>query len=120
MVLVAGGIAVVTASTSGQALASKAYLLNVSKGQIFNEIGSDDKTRPEVVEDFKGLGGKAIKVAFFKGDSVGDDVAKVKSWKPFETLRIVVFNPGKDDVKLGLNIFHARSTTYATRIEHPI
>jgi hypothetical protein len=120
MLLLAAGLVVATASTPGQAPASRAYLLNVGKGQTFNEIGSDDKTRPEVVEDFKGLGGKAIKVAFFKGDSVGDHVAKVKNWKPFDTLRVSIFNPGKDNVKLGLNIFHARSTSYSTRIEHPI
>src|SRR5205807_9525944 len=31
-----------------------------------------------------------------------------------------VFNPGKDTVKLGLNIFHARSTNFNTRVEHPV
>ena len=35
-------------------------------------------------------------------------------------MRINVFNPGKDTVKIGLNIFHARSTNFATRIEQPI
>lgn len=120
MLLAAASLIMATASTSGQAPASKAYLLNVGKGQTFNDIGSDDKTKPEIVEDFKELGGKALKVAFFKGDSVGDRVAKVKNWKPFATLRVNVFNPGKNTVKLGLNIFHARSTNYNTRIEHPI
>jgi hypothetical protein len=118
MLLVAAILLAATVSTPGQAPASKAYLLNVSGGQTFSEIGSDDKTKPEFVEDFKGLGGKAIKVAFFKGDSVGDRVAEVNSWKPFTTLRVHVFNPGKQTVKLGLNIFHARSTSYNTRIEH--
>jgi hypothetical protein len=114
------GLIAAAASTPGQAPASKAYLLNVGKGQTFNAIGSDDKTRPELVEDFKELGGNALKVAFFKGDSVGDNVAKVKNWKPFTILRLNVFNPGQADVKLGLNIFHARSTDYNTRIEVPI
>jgi len=120
MLLAAAGLIVTTASTPGQAPASKAYLLNVSKGQTFSAIGSDDKTKPELVEDFKELGGKALKVAFFKGDSVGDRVAKVKNWKPFATLHVNVFNPGEDTVKLGLNIFHARSTNYNTRIEVPV
>ena len=120
MLLAAAGLIVATASAPGQAPASKAYLLNVSKRQTFTDIGSDDKTKPELVEDFKELAGKALKVAFFKGDSVGDRVAKVKNWKPFATLRVNVFNPGKDTVKLGLNIFHARSTNYATRIEVPV
>jgi hypothetical protein len=118
LLLAGGGLLVITLATLGQPPASRAYLLNVGKGQTFNEIGSDDKTRPEVVEDFKELGRRAIKVAFFKGDSVGDHIAKVKNWKPFATLRISAFNPGKDTVKLGLNIFHARSTNYSTRIEH--
>jgi len=116
--LAATGLIVVTAP--GQSLASMSYLLDVGKEQNFTDIGSDDKTRPVVVADFKELGGKAIKVAFFKGDSVGDRVAKVTNWKPFTTLRLIVFNPGNETVTLGLNIFHARSTNYATRIEHPL
>jgi hypothetical protein len=118
--LTAAGLIVATASTPGKTPASKAYLLNVSNGQTFSAIGSDDKTRPELVEDFQELGGKALKVSFFKGDSVGDGVAKVKNWKPFTTLRVNIFNPGKDTVKLGLNIFHGRSTNYDTRIEWPV
>jgi hypothetical protein len=120
VLLAAGTLIVATTSTPGQSPATKGYLLNVSKGQNFSDIGLEDKTRPELVEDFKELGGKAIKVAFFKGDSVGDRVAKVKNWKSFTTLRVNVFNPGKGNVKLGLNIFHARSTNYETRIEHPV
>jgi hypothetical protein len=120
MLLAAAGLIVVSAFTPGQVPASKAYLLEVSKGQTFTAIGSDDKTKPKLVEDFQGLGGKALEVAFFEGDSVGDVVAKVKNWKPFTTLRVNVFNSGKGTVKLGLNIFHARSTNYATRIELPV
>jgi hypothetical protein len=120
MLLAAAGLIVVTAYTPGQTPTSKAYLLNVTLGQTFNSIGSDDKTKPELVEDFKELGGKAVKVAFFMGDSVGDSVAKVKNWKSFTTLRVSAFNPGKENVKLGLNIFHARSTNFDTRIEQPI
>jgi hypothetical protein len=121
--LAAAAMLTAEAPTTGQApqmTAGRAYLLNVGKGQSFNDFGADDKTRPELVEDFKDLGGKALKVAFFKGDSVGDRVAKVKNWKPFATLRVNAFNPGKDAIKLGLNVFHARSTNYNTRIEVPI
>ena len=117
MLLAAAGLIVATASAPGQTPVSMAYLLNVSKKQTFTDIGSDDKTKPEFVEDFKELGGKALKVTFFKGDSVGDRVATVRNWKPFATLRLSVFNPGQDTVTLGLNILHARSTNYATRIE---
>ena len=93
--LIVTGLIVATASTPGQAPASKAYLLNVGKGQTFTDIGSDDKTKPELVEDFKELGGKALKVAFFKGDSVGDRVAKVKNWKRFAALRSTSSTPAR-------------------------
>ena len=109
-----------TASAQGQLPTATAYLLNVSQKQTFTSIGSEDKTKPELVEDFNELGGKAIKVAFFKGDSVGDRSARVQNWKPFNTLRLKIFNPGKDSVSLGLNILHARSTNYSTRVEVPV
>ncbi len=112
--------AIIAATAPGQAPESKAHLLNVSKMQNFTEIGSGDKTKPELVEEFEELAGPAIKVAFFKGDSVGDRIAKVKNWKPFATLRLSAFNPGKETVTLGLNILHARSTNYGTRIEGPV
>lgn len=119
ILLVAAGLIIFAGGAWGQAL-SRTYLLNVGKGQTFTSIGSDDKTKPELVDHFKDLGGKAIKVAFFKGDSVGGRIGKITNWKPFSTLRVVVFNPGKDPVKLGLNIFHAQSTNYGTRIDHEI
>ena len=120
LLLAAAGLIMATTSAPGQPPASKAYLFNVSEQQTFTAIGSEDKTKPELVEDFKGLAGRALKVAFFKGDSVGDHVAKVRNWKPFATLRLSIFNPGQATVSLGLNIFHASSTDYATRIEVPI
>jgi hypothetical protein len=113
-------LTVATASAPGQSPVSKAYLFKVSGKQTFTEIGSDDKTKPEFVEDFKELAGKALKVAFFTGDSVGDRVAKVRNWTPFATLRLNIFNPGKETVTLGLNILHADSTSYGTRIEVPV
>ncbi len=120
LLLATAALIVATSSAPGQAPESKAYLLDVSRMQSFTEVGSEDKTRPELVEDFKELDDKALKVTFFKGDSVGDRVAKVKNWKPFVTLRLSAFNPGKETVTLGLNIFHARSTNYGTRIEVPV
>ena len=120
IMLAAAGLVGITAFTPAQTPASKAYLLNVSEGQTFTAIGSEDKTKPELIDDFTELGGKALKVAFFKGDSVGDRVAKVENWKPFVTLRVIVFNPGTETVKLGLNVIHSRSTNFNTRIELPV
>ena len=116
----AAGLFMAMTSAPGQGLESPAELLNVSRMQTFTDIGSDGKTKPELVADFKEIGGNAIKVVFFKGDSIGDRVAKVKNWNAFATLHLSVFNPGREAVSLGLNIFHARSTNYATRIEVPI
>ena len=114
LMLAAAGVIVATASAPGQTPTSTAYLFNVNRNQTFTEIGSDDKTKPEFVEDFKDLAGKAVKVAFFKSDSVGDRVAEVRNWTPFATLQFGVFNPGEETVMLGLNILHAGSTNYAT------
>jgi hypothetical protein len=99
---------------------SKTYLLNVGKNQTFNDIASDDKTKPEPVTDVKELGGRALKVAFDKGDAVGVKSPAVKSWKPFETFRFDAVNPGKTDVKLILTILHARSRDFNTRVHFPI
>src|SRR5262245_21654970 len=95
---VAGLAAGITSSPGQSPPAQKTFLLNVGKGQTFTDIGSDDKTKPELVENQKELGGKAVKVVFAAGDSVGDRVAKVKNWKPFSALRFDILNPGKDTV----------------------
>src|SRR5262245_7172584 len=100
--------------------APKTYLLKVGKGQTFTDIGSDDKTRPEPVDNQKELGGKALKVVFAAGDTVGDRAARVTSWKPFTALRFDALNPGKEDVALVLNVFHARTTNYNTRVVVPV
>ncbi len=120
VLLVAIGLATVAAYAPGQATAMRAFLLDVNRRQTFTEIGSNNQTKPELVEEFKELSGSAIKVSFAKGDSVGDSTARVKNWKSFTALRITAFNPGKDTITLGLNIFHAGSTNYATRIDVPV
>ncbi len=98
----------------GQAPASPTYLLKVSGGQTFTDIGSDDKTKPVPVDPQDPS--KGLKVVFDKGDSVGDRISKVKSWKPFETLHISAVNPSNKPVKLMLTILHAGSKNYDTRI----
>jgi hypothetical protein len=100
--------------------APKTHLLNVSQGQNFNDIASDDKTKPEPVKDVKELGGNALKVEFAKGDAVGVKSPRVKDWKKFETFRFDAVNPGKTDVVLALNILHARSRDFNTRVVFPI
>lgn len=102
----------------GDSAPATAYLLKVSGGQTFTDIGSDDKTTPVPV-DKQDLT-KGLNVAFAPGDTVGDRVSKVKSWKPFETLHISVVNPSNQPAKLVLSLFHAGTKNYDTRVVLPL
>jgi hypothetical protein len=104
----------------GQPASQKSFLLNVGKDQLPNDIGSDDKTVPEIVDNIKELPGKVLKVAFAPGDSFGVKGGGVGSWKRFALLRFDVFNPSKNTVALELNVAHARSTSYQTRVAVPV
>jgi len=55
---------------TGSLWAGEAMLLNVREGQIPNDTGLDDKTT-FALETSEPLGGQALKVVFFKGDSFG-------------------------------------------------
>ena len=112
-------IVLLAAGSRGQA-PPKSYLLNVGQGQVFTDIASDDKTKPELVTDVAALGGRALKVAFAAGDAVGIKSPRVKNWKPFEALRFDAVNPGRADVRLVLTVLHARSRNYDTRVAFPI
>ncbi len=99
----------------------KTFLLNVSKGQVPSDTGLDDKTKPEIVDGFKQLGGgKALKVAFAPNDSFGGLAGANKDWKKFARFRFDAFNDGKDVVSLYLTVVHSRSTSYQTRVVMPI
>jgi hypothetical protein len=81
----------------------------------------DDKTKPEIVENYKELGGgKAMKVAFTAGDSFGTKGGSNKNWKRFAAFRFDAFVTGKDPVNLELTVVHGRSTSYQTRVVVPI
>jgi hypothetical protein len=98
----------------------KSLLLSAAQGQNFNDIASDDKTKPEPVTNMAELGGGALKVAFAKGDAVGIKSPRVKNWKPFETFRFDAVNPGPTEVRLVLTLLHARSRDFNTRVVFPI
>jgi hypothetical protein len=111
----------VPAPTPGQPPAQKLILLNVSKGQIPPDTGQDDKTKMEIVDNFKDLGGgKALKVPFAPGDSFGSKGGGSTNWKRFAVLRFDAFNLSKDPVTLELNVAHARTTSFQTRATQPI
>ena len=59
----------------------------------------------------------ALKVVLV--DSFGD-TTRVTDWKPYAALAFDVVNPSKDSVKVGLNVRHAQTKAYATRIDVPI
>ena len=119
---VLGGCLVVAATTSpGQSPAAKTILLNVGKGQLPPDTGQDDKTKPEIVDNFKELGGgKALKVPFAPGDSFGARAGGVANWKRFAFLRFDAFNPAANPVALELTVVHARSAGYQTRVVVPM
>lgn len=109
------------ADAPGQAPPPKLYLMQVSQGQLPTDTGMDDKTKPEIVENFKELGGiKAMKVAFAPGDSVGVRPTNPKNWKQYAQFRCDVFNPAQNPVNLELTVVHARSTNYQTRVVAPL
>jgi len=103
----------------GDEPASKALLLNVSKGQIPNDTGLDDQTKISVVESPE-LGGKALKIPLAAEDSFGVRAVAVPNWKKFERFRFNAFNPDEQTVELELVVIHSKSTEYSTRIVEPI
>jgi hypothetical protein len=100
--------------------ASKTVLLNVKAGQVPPDTGLEDKTKPEIVNDVKELGGKALKVAFAPGDSFGSRPGANQNWKKHAFVRFDALNPGKDPVALELTVIHARSSNFQTRVVVPI
>lgn len=99
--------------------ASKAFLLDVRKGQIPNDTGMEDQTKMSLV-DLPQLGGKALKVQLVAEDSFGVSKSREADWKKFERLRFVAFNPGADIIKLELNVVHSGSKAYETRIARDV
>jgi hypothetical protein len=121
LALLGGAALLAVAPSRGQPPAPKLVLLNVSKGQLPSDTGMDDKTHPEIVDGVKELDGKAMKVAFAKGDSFGGKVgASLKNWKRFAAFRFDAVNPAQETVTLELAVSHARSTSFHTRIAVPI
>jgi hypothetical protein len=120
LTVLAGCLAVFAGTTPGQEATQKTILLNVSKGQLPPDTGQEDKTHPEIVDDFKELGGKALKVPFARGDSFGARAGGNANWKRFAFFRCDAFNPEQTPVTLELAVLHARSSSYQTRVVVPI
>lgn len=112
--LVGLGCFAVSPLVRGQSEPGSTFLLNVSKGQTFSDIGSEDKTKPVPV-DPQDLS-KGLKVVFHPNDSVGVQTSLVKNWKPYQALHIAVGNPSDKPVKLGLYVIHSGTKNYQTRV----
>jgi hypothetical protein len=97
----------------GEPAPAISYLLKVSGGQTFTDIGSDDKTTPVPVDpaDLS----RGLKVKFAVGDTVGDRAARVTNWKPFTELHMAVVKElvGTLDVDLTIESVEASATVSA-------
>ena len=114
-----GCVALLLAFPAREAAARQDPLLSVTAGQIPDDTGSDGATKM-TIEQSAQLGGKALKVDFAAGDSFGVRSAKVKNWKPYIFLQFDAFNPEQGNVGLQFNVKHKRTTSYQTRVEHPL
>ncbi len=113
--LVCGCLVVLGVAASGDE-----RLLSPSKDQLPADIGSDDRTKVSIAERDE-LGGKCLKVVRLPGDSFGSgSVVAVSDWRPFTRLKFTAFNPGPRTVRLGLNVIHAGTTDYPTRVDTPV
>ena len=102
---------------AAKAEAQAAALLRPSLDQLPNDTGTE-QTKVSI-DQCPELGGKCLKVVYAGTDSFGQTRVKVKDWKPFLAMQFEMFNPGKSDVRLALNVKHKRTTTYQTRVEMP-
>lgn len=99
--------------------AQEVPLLAVSQGQMPSDVGSDDRSKLSLVERAD-LGGRALQVERLSGDSFGDSMARVADWRRFGTLEFSAVNGAARPVELGLNILHAGTTDYPTRVDHRV
>ncbi len=89
--------------------ASKAYLLRGTQGEMPSLVG-DDNTKMKVVDG-------AVQVELI--DSFGQSESKLADWSSSEALRLDIENKSAQDLPLELNLNHAGTTNYATRVVAP-
>ena len=100
------------------ALAQQETLLDITHGQLPSDTGTDKTFFNRAA--CPALAGPALKVVCPAGDSFGDRTSKVTNWKKFTHVEFQIFNPSFEPVALGFNIKHARSVSYATRLDIPL
>jgi hypothetical protein len=102
------------------ATAREEPLLAFSRGQNFNDVGSDSEQTTCEIVDFPELPGKSCRVTFADRDSVGVRAAPVKNWSRCVALKFDVFHPGTEPCPLTLAIVHSQTTGYPTRADVPL
>jgi len=98
----------------------KSIILDVSRDQLPPDTGFDTMTFPQIVENLKELPGKALKVSFAAGDSFGSKSGAAMDWKQFKFFRFDAYNPSRKPVALALNVNHAGTSSFQTRVVLPI
>jgi hypothetical protein len=108
--------ATATLQTSSQPAAGKAYLLNVSNGQLPGDTGTE--VTKLSLEDHDKLGGKALKVVLV--NSFGERTTRVANWHAHSALAFNVYNPSNNPIQVGFNVRHRLTKNYDTRVDIPI
>ncbi len=88
---------------------AKAYLLRGTVGDLPSLVG-DDNTKMAAVDG-------AVQVELI--DSFGQSQAKIADWTPFDAVRFDIESKSEKELPLELNLLHAGSTNFATRVVAP-
>lgn len=106
------------AGAAGAAPAEKRQpVLLVSKGNLPNDTNPDGIAL--ALEDRPEMGGAVLKVPLPADGSFGQSRVTL-DWTGYKTLQFTAYNPGQKELDLALDIKHAKSTNFATRIEVPV
>lgn len=95
---------------------AKTPLLRGTVGEMPSETGTDATVVSK--ETVSELGGPALNIVL--ADSFGQRTAAVVDWTSFAALRLDLANPEKAPIALELNLFHANTKNFATRVVVPL
>ncbi|MSU76969.1 MAG: hypothetical protein EXS16_02625 [Gemmataceae bacterium] len=104
-----------TVNAFGQPKTSRTYLLNAVADQQPNDTGSPKTTFTKIND---AQFGTVFNVAL--ADSIGQSKPIVKNWAGFSTLVLQLGKHDMGNLALKLNVKHAQTKNYATRIDIPV
>jgi len=99
----------VVKETTPEKKTSKTFLLRGTNGELPTLVG-DDNTKMTVING-------AVQVDLI--DSVGQSQSKIADWTSAEALRLDIESKIAKDMPVELNVFHAGTTNFATRVVTP-